>query len=103
MGRFVIGRDESGKAVYQYVYGNTYNEAYKKVQIGMEVESRFQSGKCISVSEVYQEWITAIANRVRESSYANYRNKFEKRSSLQNISRHLKVMMTATFFLGAKR
>ena len=78
MGRFVIGRDESGKAVYQYVYGNTYDEAYKKVQIGMEVESRFQSGKCISVSEVYQEWITAIANRVRESSYANYRNKFEK-------------------------
>ena len=37
MGRFIIDRDESGKAVYQYVYGNTYDDAYKKVQIGMEV------------------------------------------------------------------
>lgn len=40
MGRFIIDRDESGKAVYQYVYGNTYDDAYKKVQIGMEVELR---------------------------------------------------------------
>ena len=55
MGRFIIDRDESGKAVYQYVYGNTYDDAYKKVQIGMEVELRFQSGKCISVLEVYRE------------------------------------------------
>ena len=54
MGRFIIDRDESGKAVYQYVYGNTYDDAYKKVQIGMEVELRFQSGKCISVLEVYK-------------------------------------------------
>ena len=38
MGRFIIDRDESGKAVYQYVYGNTYDDAYKKVQIGMEAE-----------------------------------------------------------------
>ena len=78
MGRFIIDRDESGKAVYQYVYGNTYDDAYKKVQIGMEVELRFQSGKCISVLEVYREWITAIANRVKESSFVNYCNKFEK-------------------------
>lgn len=72
MGRFIIDRDESGKAVYQYVYGNTYDDTYKKVQIGMEVELRFQSGKCISVLEVYREWITAIANRVKESSFVNY-------------------------------
>ena len=78
MGRFVIGQDEKGKTVYQYVYGNSYDEAYKKVQIGIEVESRYKSGKCISVSEVYHEWITAVANRVKESSCANYRTKFEK-------------------------
>ena len=78
MGRFVIGKDESGKTVYQYVYGNSYDEALKKVQIGIEVESRYRSGKFISVSEVYQEWILAVANRVKESSYANYRTKFEK-------------------------
>ena len=32
----------------------------------------------ITVLEVYQEWIVAVANRVKESSYANYRTKFEK-------------------------
>lgn len=78
MGRFIIGRNESGKAIYQYVYGKSYDEALKKVQIGIEVESRYIAGKCLSVFEVYQEWIMAVANRVKESSYANYRTKFEK-------------------------
>ena len=78
MGRFVIGQRKHGKKIYQYVYGNTYDEALKKVQIGIEVESRYKSEKYVTVSEVYQEWIAAIANRIKESSYANYRMKFEK-------------------------
>lgn len=78
MGRFMIGRDTDGKAVYQYVYGQSYDEAFKKVQIGMEIESRFLSEKNISVSEAYHEWIAAISNRIKESSYANYCTKFEK-------------------------
>ena len=86
MGRFIIDRDESGKAVYQYVYGNTYDDAYKKVQIGMEVELRFQSGKCISVLEVYREWITAIANRVKESSFVNYCNNFINKKLSEGFS-----------------
>lgn len=78
MGRFIIGQNENGKTIYQYVYGNSYDEALKKVQIGMEVETRYRSGKGRSVSEVYHEWITAVANRVKESSYVNYCTKFEK-------------------------
>ena len=78
MGRFIIGHGDDGKAIYQYVYGNSYDEALKKVQIGMEVESRYRSGKEITISEVYHEWIAAVANRVKESTYVNYCTKFEK-------------------------
>lgn len=78
MGRFIIGQKKDGKNIYQYVYGNTYDEALKKLQIGIEIESQYNSRKRITVSEVYREWIVAVANRIKESTYANYRTKFEK-------------------------
>lgn len=78
MGRFIIGRDTGGKAIYQYVYGKTYDEAQEKVTIGKAIESRFLSGKNISVRKAYSEWHNAVVNRVKESSYANYKIKFEK-------------------------
>lgn len=78
MGRFIIGQKKDGKKIYQYVYGETYEEALQKVQIGMEIESQYRHRNHITVLEVYQEWIIAVANRVKESSYANYRTKFEK-------------------------
>ena len=49
MGKFIIGYDDSGKAMYQYVYGNTFEEAESKVLIGHEVVSRFLSCRYITV------------------------------------------------------
>ena len=78
MGKFIIGYDESGKAQYQYVYGRTYDEAESKVIIGQEVAARYLSGKYITVSKAYEEWLNAVVNRVKESTLANYKAKFEK-------------------------
>lgn len=78
MGKFIIGCDENGKAQYQYVYGRTYDETEHKVLIGQEVASRYISGRYITVGKVYEEWLNAIVNRVKESTIANYRVKFEK-------------------------
>ncbi|MCM1059806.1 MAG: site-specific integrase [Eubacterium sp.] len=78
MGRFVIGRDTDGKAVYQYVYGKTPEDAEKKVMLGKAIESLFLSGKNISVKNACSQWLCAAANRVKESSYANYKMKIEK-------------------------
>lgn len=78
MGKFCIGCDDSGKAMYQYVYGRTYEEAESKVMIGREVATRFLSGRCITVSKAYEEWLNAVVNQVKESSLANYKAKFEK-------------------------
>lgn len=78
MGRFIIGRDTDGKCIYQYVYGKTYDEAQEKVMIGRAIESYFLSGRGISVKKAYIEWLNAVVNRVKESTFANYKMKFEK-------------------------
>jgi len=78
MGRFTVGRDIDGKLQYQYVYGKTYDEAEKKLIIGKAIESEYLSGRSVSVKQAYTEWINAAANRVKESSLANYKQKFEK-------------------------
>ena len=57
MGKFIVGYDDSGKAQYQYVYGKNYDEAENKVLIGQEVASRYLSGRYITVSKVYEEFL----------------------------------------------
>ena len=78
MGKFIVGYDDRGKTQYQYVYGKTYDEAESKVLTGQEVASRYLSGRYITVGKIYREWLNAVVNRVKESSLANYRAKFEK-------------------------
>lgn len=78
IGKFITDYDSSGKAHYQYVYGKTYDEAEQKVLIGREIASRFLSGRYITVGKIYLEWLNAVVNRVKESTLANYQNKFEK-------------------------
>ncbi|MGN0614425.1 MAG: tyrosine-type recombinase/integrase [Porcipelethomonas sp.] len=78
VGKFIVDYADNGKAQYQYVYGKTYEEAENKVLIGRQIVSRFISGRYITVSNVYKEWLNAVVNRVKESTLANYTNKFEK-------------------------
>lgn len=78
MGRFIIDHKENGKPVYQYVYGKTYEEAERKLLIARQIESQYLSDKSHSIKSAYNEWMIATQNRVKESTYANYRYKFEK-------------------------
>ncbi len=78
VGKFIAEYADNGKAQYHYVYGKTYEEAESKVLIGREIATRYLSGRYITVSKVYREWLNAVVNRVKESTLANYQNKFEK-------------------------
>ena len=78
VGKFITEYVDNGKAQYHYVYGKTYEEAENKVLIGREISTRYLSGRYITVSKVYREWLNAVVNRVKESTLANYQNKFEK-------------------------
>lgn len=77
MGRFIVGTND-GKTRYQYVYGATYDEAEQKLLIGLEIESRYLSGRAVPIKKVYEEWLCAVTHRVKESTLANYRVKFER-------------------------
>lgn len=66
MGKFIAGYDDCGRAQYQYVYGKTYDEAESKLMIGQEVASRYLSGRCVTVNKMYEEWLNAVVNRVKE-------------------------------------
>lgn len=78
VGKFIAEYTDNGKAQYHYVYGKTYEETESKVLIGREIATRYLSGRYIKVGKVYREWLNAVVNRVKESTLANYRNKFEK-------------------------
>jgi len=78
VGKFIAEYADNGKAQYHYVYGKTYEEAENKVLIGHEIATRYLSGRYITVGKVYREWLNAVVNRVKESTLANYHNKFEK-------------------------
>lgn len=78
VGKFIAEYADNGKAQYHYVYGKTYEEAENKVLIGREIATRFLSCRYITVGKVYREWLNAVVNRVKESTLANYKNKFEK-------------------------
>ncbi len=78
VGKFIAEYADNGKAQYHYVYGKTYEEAESKVLIGCEIATRYLSGRYITVNKVYREWLNAVVNRVKESTLANYQNKFEK-------------------------
>lgn len=78
VGKFIAEYADNGKAQYHYVYGKTYEETESKVLIGREIATRYLSGRYITVGKVYREWLNAVVNRVKESTLANYRNKFEK-------------------------
>lgn len=78
VGKFIAEYADNGKTQYHYVYGKTYEEAESKVLIGREIATRYLSGRYITVIKVYWEWLNAVVNRVKESTLANYQNKFEK-------------------------
>ena len=85
VGKFIAEYADNGKAQYHYVYGKTYEEAESKVLIGREIATRYLSGRYITVSKVYREWLNAVVNRVKESTLANYQNKFESNRQIHRV------------------
>ena len=77
-GRYIKGRDLSGKARFGYVYGKTYLEV-KKALIERKADSRdtllnTKSRDKATLARYCEEWLTISRNRVKPSTYAKYRN-----------------------------
>lgn len=74
-GRYKVGFDESGKSRYRSIYGKSYQEVkIKLIALRSATKEAVSSGR-LTVKELFEEWLSAVKLRVKESTYANYRMK----------------------------
>lgn len=77
-GRIYLGRDDDGKRKYKSYYGATADEVLRKYEM-----ARFSCAQSLpvtqmTVGELASEWLISVQNRVKESTFANYRMKLRK-------------------------
>ena len=72
------GRYKVGAAKYRSVYGRTYQYVKEKLTVLKVVPVTGSSSGRLTVKELFDEWLSAIRLRVKESTYANYRMKTDK-------------------------
>ncbi|MDA9470513.1 tyrosine-type recombinase/integrase [Enterococcus sp. 5H] len=80
-GRYVKGRKENNRIHYGYIYGRSYKEVKEKM---LQVKNSSEPPK-ISASSVYldtldqwsQYWFTILQQRVKQSTFVSYSNKYK--------------------------
>lgn len=71
-GRYRSANQLSGKAKYRSVYGKSYQEVkHKLLKCKTQTDREASSGK-LTVSDLFSEWLGAVRNTVKESTFANY-------------------------------
>ncbi len=77
-GRYRVGYNDSGTAKYRSVYGKTYQEVKQKLTEYKAMPITSNSSGKLTVKELFEEWLSAIRLKVKESTYVNYRMKADK-------------------------
>ena len=72
------GRYKVSGAKYRSVYGRTYGEVKAKISEIKAVPDTFVSSGELTVKALFEEWISAVKLRVKESTFANYRMKADR-------------------------
>lgn len=73
--RIIKGYTCEGKALYTYIYGKSYAEAkQKKLNYIVDREAIVQCNKNILFSAVLADFLLYQQNRVKDSTYARYKN-----------------------------
>lgn len=72
--RYIVTRDENGKAVYHSVYGKSYAEAKEK-QKRQQLEGKKECPKVagMSLKELLEQWLQNHKMRYKQSTYSKYR------------------------------
>lgn len=77
-GRYKVFDDLLGKSKYRSVYGKTYNDVKSKlILLKSKPVNTISSGK-LTVGELFEEWLSVVRLKAKESTYANYRMKADK-------------------------
>lgn len=77
-GRYKVGFNDLGTAKYRSVYGKTYQEVKLKLAKFKAIPTPQNSSGKLTVKELFEEWLSAVKLKVKESTYANYRMKVDK-------------------------
>lgn len=71
-GRYRAANQLSGKTKYRSVYGKSYQEVKRKLLICKTQSDHEASSGKLTVTELFSEWLSAVRNSVKESTFANY-------------------------------
>lgn len=77
-GRYKYGYHDSGKVRYRSVYAKTYQEVKEKLQKFKSSVVNFVSSGKRTVSELFDEWFTAVKLKVKSSTFSCYHMKVTK-------------------------
>lgn len=77
-GRYKCGFNESGKSKYRSVYARTYSEVKEKLMKLKTINISYTLSGKLTVKELFEEWLSAIRFKVKESTYSCYHMKVEK-------------------------
>ena len=69
------GRYKVGTSKYRSIYGKSYQEVKAKLVKLKAVPVKTNSSGNLTVKTLFEEWLSAVKLRVKESTYANYRMK----------------------------
>ena len=72
------GRYKDETAKYRSVYGKSYQEVKVRLVKLKAVPVKVNSAGNLTVKALFEEWLSAVKLRVKESTYANYRMKTDK-------------------------
>lgn len=73
-GRFIIDRDVSGKAKYKSIYGKSYSDIKRKLEIAKQNSISLQSFYEYHFSLFCIEWLKEHRKNIKESTYIKYYN-----------------------------
>lgn len=77
-GRYIVGRQPNGKAIYHSVYGKTYADVRQKLQFCREEHHRRQLRGCIMTVKALMAVWQDNTGQIKESSRERYRLLIEK-------------------------
>ncbi len=77
-GRYKVGYNDMGTAKYHSVYGKTYQDVKIKLTALKAAPAPTNSSGKLTVKELFEEWLSAVRLKIKESTYANYRMKADK-------------------------
>jgi len=77
-GRYKSGYKQDGTAKYISIYGKCYADVKKRLSTAKSLLEIQTTSCCLTVTELFTNWLLAIRHKVKESTYVNYKMKMEK-------------------------